>query len=157
MLIALLALIGLALIFTEFFLPGGILAVIGAIALLISSILCFMQTTALWGILFLILLIAALIGTCQLALRKIRKSGAKNRFYLEKDQEGYVAAAYDAKLIGKTGVVWTELKPAGHILVEGAQHQALSEVGFLSKGETVEIVGGQGSHLIVRTPQKRPS
>ncbi|MBS0653976.1 MAG: NfeD family protein [Verrucomicrobia bacterium] len=157
MFIILLALLGLALIYTEFFLPGGILAVIGSISLLASIILCFMHASTLWGSLYILFLILAVIGICKLALWKMRRSKIKDRFYLEKDQEGFLAASFDQTLIGKTGTVFTELKPAGHILIEGTQYQALSEAGFLSKGETVEVVGGQGSHLIVRTTIKRTS
>ncbi len=153
MLEILLAIIGIALIYTEFFMPGAILAILGSIALLVSATLCFMHTSVLWGILYSLLLAALAIAACKLALWKMQRSGTKDRFYLEKDQEGYVASSFDTTLIGKTGTVATELKPAGHILIDGVQYQALSETGFLSKGETVEIVGGQGSHLIVRAPQ----
>ncbi len=155
MFIILLAIVGFALIYTEFFLPGGILAVIGGISLLASIILCFMHVSVLWGILYILFLILAVILICNLALWKMRRSKIKDRFYLENDQEGFLAASFDQTLIGKTGIVFTELKPAGHILIEGIQYQALSEVGFLSKGETVEVIGGQGSHLIVRTPIRR--
>lgn len=157
MFIILFAILGLALIYTEFFLPGGILAVIGSISLLTSIILCFMNTSTLWGSLYILFLILAVISTCKFALWKMRKSKTKDRFYLEKDQEGFLAASFDREMIGKKGTVFTELKPAGHILIEGTQYQALSEGGFLSKGEAVEVVGGQGSHLIVRTTIKRTS
>lgn len=155
MFIVLLALLGLALIYMEFFLPGGILAVIGSISLLASIILCFIHTSAFWAILYILFLILAVIFICNFALWKMRKSKIKDRFYLEKDQEGFLAASFDQRLIGKAGTVFTELKPAGHILIEGIQYQALSAAGFLSKGETVEVIGGQGSHLIVRTTIKR--
>lgn len=154
MFIFLLAAIGIALIYSEFFLPGGILAVLGGISLLTSSILCFMQASTLWGVLYLLFLMIAAFLTCRLALWKMRRSKTKDRFYLEKDQEGYVASSFNDNMIGKQGTVFTELKPAGHILIEGTQYQALSETGFLSKGDPVEVVGGQGSHLIVRTTLK---
>jgi membrane-bound serine protease (ClpP class) len=73
-----------------------------------------------------------------------------SRLVLTDDQEGYVGVTFDEKLIGKTAIVQTELKPAGHILVDGKQVQALSETGFVSKGVEVLIVGGRGAHLLVR-------
>ncbi len=157
MFIILLAILGLSLIYTEFFLPGGILALVGGISLLASIIFCFMHGSQFWGILYILFLIGIVVLVCNLALWKMRGSKIKNRFYLEKDQEGFLAASFDQNLIGKKGTVFTELKPAGHILVEGIQYQALSETGFLSKGETVEVIGGQGSHLIVRTTIKGTS
>ncbi len=73
-----------------------------------------------------------------------------SRLVLTETQEGYVGVEFDSSVIGKIAVVLTELKPAGHISVDGKQYQALSETGFVSKGAEVIIVGGRGSHLIVR-------
>ncbi len=81
----------------------------------------------------------------------------RSRLVLEKDQEGYVASSFEAQMIGKTGTVMTELKPAGHILVEGQPYQALSEAGFLSKGDPIEVIGGRGAYLIVRKLLKETS
>jgi membrane-bound serine protease (ClpP class) len=80
----------------------------------------------------------------------VKRSQGKGNFYHGEDQEGFLASAFDPELIGKEGTVSTELKPAGHILVDGHVYQALSETGFISKGSAVKIVGGKGSHLIVR-------
>jgi membrane-bound serine protease (ClpP class) len=154
-LIILLAILGLFLIYLEFFLPGGIFAVIGGITILVSAILCLMRVPVLWGVFYFIALILAIVLTCRFALWRIRRSKTKDRFYLEKDQEGFTAASFNQTLIGKIGSVLTELKPAGHILVDGSQYQALSEGKFLSKGEIIEVIGGRGSYLIVRTTTKR--
>ncbi len=151
MLIAvILALIGLALIFFEFFMPGTILAIMGGILLIISGVLCFKYTSIMWGTLYSLLLLALVAITCKLALIRMKKSKNKNRFFLEKDQEGYTASSFDSDLIGKTAIVSTELKPAGHIVVEGKQYQALCETGFVSNVVSVQIVSGRGSFLIVR-------
>jgi membrane-bound ClpP family serine protease len=148
--ILLLALTGIILIFLEFFLPGAVLAVIGTLALLISLGLCFAHYSVLWGLAYLVLLSVVLFLTCRFALWYLKKSQGKSHFYHGEDQEGYTASSFDQSLIGKEGIVSTELKPAGHILVEGKRYQALSESGFISKGITVLILGGKGSHLIVK-------
>jgi len=44
----------------------------------------------------------------------------------------------------------TDLKPGGYILVEGKQHQALSNTGYIVKGKEVKIIGGQEESLIVK-------
>jgi membrane-bound ClpP family serine protease len=150
MIIAILALGGLILVFLEFFLPGMILAVLGSILLLASIAICLIDTSLMWGILYILGLGFLVIGTCQCALWYLERSKSKDHFYLEKDQEGYVASQFEKNIIGKTAVALTELKPAGHITVEGKNYQALCETGFISKGQTVTIVGGKGSHLIVR-------
>lgn len=149
--IILIALVGIALIFLEFFLPGAVLATIGSIALLVSLGMFFAKYSAFFGVLYLILLIVAVLAACKLALWRLKNSGKKGEFYHSQDQEGYLASSFDQNLIGKEGVVATELKPAGHILVEGKIYQALSETGFISSGIPIRIVGGKGSHFIVRT------
>ncbi len=142
--------IGLLLIFLEFFLPSGILAGIAG-ALLIASIIFFALSTHsfLWTFLYacaIILLVAFLIW---FTLQRIRK-GKFRGIYLGDAQSGYVASSFDKALIGKKGEALSDLKPAGHILVENRRYQAVSKTGYLVKGAAVEIVGGEGGHLIVK-------
>ncbi len=148
--IFLLAVAGIVLIFLEFFLPGAVLAVIGTIALLISLGLSFAQYPALWGIFYLLILLLAVFMNCKFALWCMKRSKGNAHFYHAETQEGYAASSFDQSLIGKEAIVSTELKPAGHISVEGKSYQALSESGFISKGVNVQILGGKGSHLIVK-------
>jgi len=148
--IFLLGLVGLILIFLEFFLPGAVLAVIGTLTLLVSLGLFFAQYPVLWGLIYMFALLPIVFLTCKLALWQIQRSKEKGHFYHGYDQAGYVASSFDQSLIGKEGVVSTELKPAGHITVNEQLYHALSETGFIGKGNTVRIVGGKGSHLIVR-------
>jgi membrane-bound serine protease (ClpP class) len=148
--ILLLAIVGILLIFLEFFLPGAVLAVIGTITLLVSLGLFFAQYPALWGIFYLLGLLVVVFITCKFAIWKMKRSQGKSNFYHGEDQQGYTASSFDQELIGKEGIVSTELKPAGHILVDGQLYQALSESGFISRGIKVQILGGKGSHLIVK-------
>ena len=148
--ILLLCFAGLVLVFLEFFLPGAILAVLGIISLLASAALFFIDYPLLWGLLYLLGVLGAVFGVCKLALWKLKGRKGTGEFYHGEDQAGYLASSFDQQLIGKEGIVSTELKPAGHILVKGQLYQALSETGFISKGVVVKIVGGKGSHLIVR-------
>jgi membrane-bound ClpP family serine protease len=149
-LIGLLALIGLVLIFLEFFLPGMIFAICGTILLLSSVGLFFIQNAAIWGLFYLFSLLVLLVGTCKIALLWIKKSKDKDQFYLENNQEGYVAAQFDKTAIGKKGIAYTELKPAGHIFIEGKTQQALCETGYVQQGAVIHVVGGKGGHLIVK-------
>ncbi len=82
-------------------------------------------------------------------LRYIKK-GKTTGIYLNSAQEGYLASEFDKTLIGKSGEALTDLKPAGHILVEGKRYQAVSKTGYLDKGSKIEIVAGEGAHFIVK-------
>lgn len=147
---SLLAMGGLFLIFLEFFLPGMIFAIAGSAALVASLVLFFLTHSALYGLLYFILLLLLLVLVCKTALFWIKRSKAKDQFYLGNSQEGYVAAQFDASAIGKQGVAFTELKPAGHVLIEGKLQQALSERGYIAKNSAILVIAGKGGHLVVK-------
>lgn len=64
--------------------------------------------------------------------------------------EGYSAAGNMAGLIGKTGIVVSELRPFGKVEIEGEWYSAISSVSFLEKGTEVEIIGQEFNNLKVR-------
>jgi membrane-bound ClpP family serine protease len=138
----------------EFFLPGGILALLGIVALVGGAVLFFFETSSpLFSFIYVVGFLTLSILICFLALKNIRKSGKKDSFFLQKDQAGYSSAKMDEDLMGKEGVVSTELKPAGHIRIEERQYQAVSQGGFVSKGTLVEVVQMRGSHVVVKPKQ----
>lgn len=146
-----LVLAGLILIFLEFYLPGMVLGILGALAILSSFFLLISQGAQLAEITFFIGgALLALYFVIRFALWSIPRARAGRSIYLAKDQEGYVASSYDATLIGKVGAVLTDLKPGGYILIEGKQHPALSVSGYLIKGTPVVVLSGEGENLIVK-------
>ncbi len=87
----------------------------------------------------------------RLALWSVKKTGKKGTVYLDADQEGFQASLFPKELIGKSGIAATDLRPSGHIWVDDRAIQALSKDGYIEKGSPVQILGGQGSHLIVKS------
>jgi membrane-bound serine protease (ClpP class) len=150
-LIAGLAVLGLLCIYFEFFVPGGILALLGAILLITSTVLfSFLEVSILSIISYVVVVLLFSILACFLALRVIKKSGKRDSFFLKKNQEGFVAAALDPDLLGKEGVVFTELKPSGHVRIEEETYQAISQGVFLVKGTPIEVIRIEGPRLIVK-------
>jgi membrane-bound serine protease (ClpP class) len=147
-----LAFSGLLLIFLEFFLPGAIMAIGGAI-LLLSSLFVFhmAQPSILLFASYLIGLAVSVYLVVKLALWQVKATGKKGTIYLSADQEGFQASLYSKELIGKIGSAATDLKPSGHIWIEDRTFQALSKSGYIDKGTPIQILGGHGSHLIVKT------
>lgn len=147
----LLALFGLIMIFLEFFVPGGILAVLGAIAIIAGTVIL-----SVWGpgwnvagpYLIVCLLLSAL--TCYIAIRRIKKSGKKDSFYHSKDQEGYVSFSLSSELVGKTGIAVSDLKPSGHVSIEGSPFQAVSERGYINKDTEIVVLSIGPAYLIVK-------
>ena len=146
-----LGLFGLLLIYLEFFVPGGILAVLGGILMILGLVLFILEGPHIWWIIaYLFGLILLLIFVVRFALWRIRFSKNKDTLYAGRDQEGYVASSYDKELIGKEGTAITDLKPSGHVLLEDQPYQAVSEAGYITKGTKIKVMGGEGARLIVR-------
>ena len=144
--IAILAVTGLILIFLEFFLPGAIMGIGGTIMLLSSLLLFYFKVSQiLFFFAYALGLGAALWITIRLALSRIQK----NKMLHVTDQEGYQACDYPKGLIGQTAVATTDLKPSGYVEIDGRVLSALSKLGYIDKGASVRIIGGQGTHLIV--------
>lgn len=151
----LLLILGLALVFLEFYLPGAILGVLGAIFILSSYVVLISQgASALEIILFFIGSFIALYALVKFALWRIPRAPRSRSIYLKGDQEGYIASTYDESAIGKIGEVLTDLKPGGYILIDGKQHAAISLTGYLVKGTQVKVVSGEGESLLVTKETK---
>ncbi|MBX9923789.1 MAG: hypothetical protein K2Y01_06735 [Rhabdochlamydiaceae bacterium] len=142
-------LIALVCLYLEFFMPGGVLALCAAFLGLISAGLFFWQTSALWmGGVYLLFLLVASVGICFLAIKILKRS--KDSFCLHNDQEGFTSPSVEEDLKGKEGFVATELKPAGHVRIDGKIYQAVSQKDFLVKDCPIEVVSIEGSRLIVK-------
>lgn len=148
---AILLIAGLLLIYFEFFLPGGIVGTAGAILFIGALVLFSLDSDS---ILFTLLFCASgfilLFLTVRFALNRVKTGNPEDSVYLASDQEGYMASAFEADLIGKTGIVVSDLKPSGYVKIEGKKYQVLSKIGYLEKGTTVEVIGGEGAHLVVK-------
>lgn len=147
--------LGLILIFIEFYLPGAIMGTSGAILILTSIILFGMQSESPIEILLFILVVGVLLGfLVKFALWRIRTSKSKFSIYSDDSQDGFQASSFDEKAIGMKGIVVTDLKPGGHIIVDGKRRQAISQSGYITKGSEVLVIGGQEESLIVKSVKK---
>ncbi|MBS0627311.1 MAG: hypothetical protein JSS09_03765 [Verrucomicrobia bacterium] len=152
----LIGLIGLLCFYLEFFIPGGVLAITGFMILTGSSVAFFLQTDS-WGLgfVYVVFLLLASVFVCYLALKNVRKSGRRNSFFLQKSQEGFAVEKIEENLVGKSGVVCTELKPSGHVRIEEKVYQATTQGGFLPSGTDVEVIEMKGSHVIVKSKKEK--
>ncbi|MCB1071654.1 MAG: serine protease [Chlamydiia bacterium] len=142
------ALLSLILIYLEFFVPGAVLGILGGVGFCLSILLFVWESANLWQIIvFVVLIIFLLVLMIKLALWKLKQKPA---MFAKEEQSGYLASEFDKELIGKSGEALTDLRPSGHIKVEGMRHQAVSESLYIKKGESVKIVAGEGARLIVR-------
>lgn len=143
--------LGLILIYLEFYLPGAVMGVTGGLLIIASLFLFIIQfNSPLLSLLYFVCVAASVVLLIKYALWRIPRTKSDRGIYSAHDQEGYQASGFDASAIGKTGVVLSDLKPGGYIEVESKQHQAISESGYLQKGEEVVVLRGEGESLIVR-------
>lgn len=143
--------VGLILIFLEFYLPGAVMGTAGALMIAASLFLFITESNSAWAIaLFFLITAVSIVAVIKFALWYIPRAKPGKSIYSAADQEGYQASAFDATAIGKTGIVLSDLKPGGYILIEGVQHQAISESGYITQGEEVVVLRGEGESLIVQ-------
>jgi len=143
--------LGLFLIFLEFFLPGGIIGAFGGILLFISVIVFANEAHSLLSISLYVLSIFILLALLvKLAIVRIKATKKTQSIYSDDSQDGFFASEYDKTSIGKVGVVLTDLKPGGYILLDLKKEQAISVEGYIPKGCSVTVIGGQEESLLVK-------
>lgn len=82
------------------------------------------------------------------------KRGIFNTLALNKSQEtnqGYVSVdTHQFDMIGKAGVALTVLRPSGKVRVENEVWDAMSEEGYIEKGESIKIIRQESAQLYVQ-------
>jgi membrane-bound serine protease (ClpP class) len=137
------------LFFFEIFLPGGVLAVIGGILLLIASALAYTEFGAAWAaLLFCLGLVGALIMFF-LEIRFISRSRFGRQLSLQSSITAQLNPRADEKLVGTGGVTLTTLAPSGKVELDGRVYTASAQSGFLEKGVPVRVVRSETFKLIV--------
>lgn len=145
------AFVGLLLIYLEFYLPGGVMGVGGVILLLLAVVFSVMKGENILHVVFFTFgVIISLAVLIKFTLKRIKIAKQESSVYLESDQKGFCASSYDETVIGKRGKALTDLKPSGHVLIEGKKYQVISKIGYLEKGVAVAVVGGKGAYLFVK-------
>jgi len=143
-------------IFIEFFVPGAIMGTLGGLFVLASLIFFAMESDSLLATLVYFLVVCISLGLLfKFALWRIRRASPSFSIYSDASQKGFQASTFDEAAIGKVGTVLSDLKPGGYITIDGQQHQAISQSGYITKGSQVEVIGGQEESLIVKNYSKR--
>jgi len=65
-------------------------------------------------------------------------------------EKGYVSADEHKELIGCTGIVSRELRPAGTVILNGEPVDVVSEGDYIPKGQEVKVVSVNGNRVVVR-------
>ena len=93
-------------------------------------------------------------GTIYLFMSQLSNNRMFNRFVLEETQqssEGWTVDAYEEKgLSGSMGLAVSDLRPSGKVDIGEERFDAMTEGGYIEKGDEVTVIDVRGNHLLVR-------
>ena len=143
---------GVLCIVVEMLMPTvGLLAGAGVAAMLYSMVLAMGGNISAVYAMLAAFVLAALIFA--LIVKKLPSSRLWKKIVLSDastTDRGYVSTRTQAELIGRMGVVLTELRPSGTVQLDGVPVDVVSVGAFLPKGTVVRVTAVQGSRVVVR-------
>lgn len=144
--------LGLVLIIAEFFVPGGILGILGAGAMIGSLFMAgydvgHMSLSILIAFVVAIVVFVILYKTIGLERGIFRQIILRDRTMTD---QGYVSAVNRYDLVGQQGVTLTPLRPAGTMLLGNDRMDVVSEGVWIENNKKVEIVQVEGMRIVVR-------
>lgn len=143
--------IGLLLMGMEIFVPGGVLGVMGGLALLIAVVLGFAAFGPQQGLLAAVSIFIFLAITIALWIVLLPKTRIGKTLTLSSDAGSFRSSNIStANLLGKEGVAVTPLGPSGIARIDGRRMDVLAEGKWIEAGATIRVVHVVGNHATVR-------
>ncbi|PJN90839.1 NfeD family protein [Bacillus sp. mrc49] len=144
--------IGVILVLAEFFIPGGIIGLLGFTAIVGSLFLASDDPVHMT----ISLLIAVTVSILAFILL-VKVFGKQMKFFRKmiltdatKTEQGYVSNPNRVDLLGVKGKALTDLRPSGTALINDERVDVVTEGSFISKGSSLTIVKVEGSRVVVR-------
>lgn len=144
--------VGIVLIILEFFVPGGIMGVLGFLAIT-GSLFLATDNIVHMGVSILTAIGIAIVTTIIMAKVLGKRMKIFNKIILRDStstESGYVSNKNRTELIGLEGITLTPLRPAGTVLIEDERIDVVSEGSFVQKDKKVKIIKVEGSRIVVR-------
>ena len=158
--------IGLVLIAIEVFvIPGFGVAGISGIALTVCSLILIMVNNNAFDFEFvpsnsILYAIAAALGGLLGGISLLFIGGSKmadSKYFrritlveVHESKKGYTSSFIKEKMVGKTGIAHTVLRPSGKVMIEGTLYDAFTRSEFIEKGQSIEVIGEDTTSLRVR-------
>ena len=149
------AVIGVALIILEAFMPGfGIPGISGILMEIAAIVMAYVYHGASVALIAALIILSVIAIALSIALRSAAKGKlAKSRMILhnaENTDEGFVANEDMNVLLGHEGITTTALRPSGIADFDGVRLNVVSEGGFIPNDTPVRITETNGSRIVVR-------
>jgi membrane-bound serine protease (ClpP class) len=152
-LVLVLFLVGVAFIYVELFLPGGVFGIIGAAAFIASIVFAFRLYGTNWGLGISVaeLLVASVL--ILYGLKRFPQSRAGKILILGRSLDkklGYSGTDDHEKYVGMEGETITHLRPAGMAKIDSKRMDVVTEGTFIEKGKRIKVVAVEGNRVVVR-------
>ena len=153
--IVLLFVVGSILLAAEVFLPGGIAGVLGGTSLLAGSVLAFTEFGSGIGLLATLGALALLGAMLYAELVWLPKTRVGRTMLVESAIEGQsqAAPAIASEVVGRDAVALTPLVPTGFVSVGGKRYEAFCRSGHAPSGATLRVIDLDNFRLIVSEPK----
>ena len=148
----LLFLAGVGLLIAELFVPGGILGILGGVAM-VAGIILAGADPAWMAVSVITALVITILGMVIMMKFFGKRLHLLNRIVLRDatdTESGYVSSANRLELIGRTARTVTPLRPSGTAELEGEYLDVVSEGRFIGRDQKVKITKVEGSRIVVR-------
>lgn len=148
--IVLLFVTGALLLAAEVFLPGAIAGIIGGCALLLGSILAFVEYGSGIGSLATVGALALVALMLYAEVVWLPRSRLGRGLVVEATISGQSQPPpASADVIGQSAIALTTLAPSGMIEVAGKRYEAFCRSGMVARGTTLKVIGLDNFRLIV--------
>ena len=146
--------LGVVIILAEFILPsGGILALTAAAVFFYSLFYVFKKVSTDIGILFLVFDIILIPVLVLVGIKILARSPLSLKKTLSK-QDGVTSQDLELeKLIGKTGTVINDLRPAGKAMIDNKRFDVVSEGDYIDTGAMVIVTEVDGNRIVVKSAE----
>lgn len=149
--IIVLYLAGLVLILAEFLVPGMICGILGVVLVLASGVLgCRVYPD--YALFFVLGEAFGVFIAIAIGMYLLSRTRAGKKLILQSSQQadaGWVANETDRSLFGAVGEVYTALRPAGTVVIDGKRIGAVSDGAFIDKGARIRVIEAHGSRVVV--------
>jgi membrane-bound ClpP family serine protease len=149
------AVLGIILLFVEMFTPGfGLAGTAGFLLMAAAIVLTWLEYGPLAGLGATVIVIALSAIMVSVSLKSAASGRISRSALILKDgqsrDEGYRSSDDLGRHLGKTGVTYTVLRPAGTADIEGERVNVVSMGEFIDKGVTIRVEQVEGARVLVK-------
>lgn len=147
---------GILMLGAEIYLPGGILGVLGVLALIGAMVVGFFIDPR-FGFLSAAAIVVLSAAGLYVWVRVFPKTLAGRRLTLTADSRAFSAVSDDgASLVGRVGVADTALRPAGIATVDGRRIDVIGTGVWIEAGARIRVDAAHGSRIEVSAALAEP-